>query len=226
MGRAVTTVEASLAVTATLYQAADVARLAVDGAAAADVDQVGAPELRGPSVGRRLYRAKDGWVVVCCVTSSDVARLGAAVGLGTSPVVGADDVAEAVGTMTVEEVLVRLRDSGVPAAASLHHSAVPDDPQVVARGLLRQYRHPAAGRFVQVGIPLSLSVDAPAVKGPGPDAGPVRRRAAGRAARRREDRQRAGGGAAPGGGPGDGGRSGRAGLPLGRRDDERSRSCR
>ena len=175
-GAAVTTVEASLAVTATLYQAADVARLAVDGAAAGDLDQVGAPELRGPSVGRRLYRAKDGWVVVCCVTSSDVARLGAAVGLGTSPVVGADDVAEAVGTKTVEEVLVLLRDSGVPAAASLHHSAVPDDPQVVARGLLRQYRHPAAGRFVQVGIPLSLSVDAPAVKGPAPTPAPVRRR--------------------------------------------------
>ena len=180
-GAAVTTVEASLAVTATLYQAAEVARLAVDaacGEAGTVVDQVGAPELRGPSVGRRLYRARDGWVVVCCVTSSDVARLGSAVGLGVSPVVGADDVAEAVGTMTVEEVLVRLRDSGVPAAASLHHSAVPDDPQVVARGLLRQYRHPAAGRFVQVGIPLSLSVDAPAVKGPAPTPAPVRRRAA------------------------------------------------
>ncbi len=177
-GAAVTTVEASLAVTATLYQAADVARLAVDGAAAADVDRVGAPELRGPSVGQRLYRANDGWVVVCCVTSSDVARLGTAVGLGASAVVGADEVAEAVGTMTVEEVLARLRDSGVPAAVSLHHSAVPDDPQVVARGLLRQYRHPAAGRFVQVGIPLSLSVDAPAVKGPAPTPAPVRRRAA------------------------------------------------
>jgi len=179
-GAAVTTVEASLAVTATLYQAADVARLAVDadGGGGAVVDQVGAPELRGPSVGRRLYRAKDGWVVVCCVTSSDVARLGSAVGLGASPVVGADDVAAAVGTMTVEEVLVRLGDSGVPAAASLHHSAVPDDPQVVARGLLRQYRHPAAGRFVQVGIPLSLSVDAPAVKGPAPTPAPIRRRTA------------------------------------------------
>jgi crotonobetainyl-CoA:carnitine CoA-transferase CaiB-like acyl-CoA transferase len=108
-----------------------------------------------------------------------VARLGTAVGLGASAVVGADEVAEAGGTMTVEEVLARLRDSGVPAAMSLHHSAVPDDPQVVARGLLRQYRHPAAGRFVQVGIPLSLSVDAPAVKGPAPTPAPVRRRAAG-----------------------------------------------
>ncbi len=191
-GAAVTTVEASLAVTATLYQAADVARLAADvarlavdadGGGGAVVDQVGAPELRGPSVGRRLYRAKDGWVVVCCVTSSDVTRLGSAVGLGASPVVAADDVAEAVGTMTVDEVLARLRDSGVPAAASVHHSAVPDDPQVVARGLLRQYRHPAAGRFVQVGIPLTLSVDAPAVKGPAPTPAPVRRRAgSGRAA--------------------------------------------
>ena len=76
----------------------------------------------------------------------------------------------------MEEVLSPLRDSGVPAAVSLHPSAVPDDPQVVARELLRRYRHPAAGRFVQVGIPLSLSVDAPAVKGPAPTPAPVRRR--------------------------------------------------
>jgi crotonobetainyl-CoA:carnitine CoA-transferase CaiB-like acyl-CoA transferase len=59
---------------------------------------------------------------------------------------------------------------------SVHPSAVPDDPQVVARELLRRYRHPAAGRFVQVGLPLSLSVDAPAVKGPAPTPAPVRRR--------------------------------------------------
>ena len=73
-------------------------------------------------------------------------------------------------------MLSPLRAEGVPAALSVHPSAVPDDPQVVARELLRHYRHPAAGRFVQVGIPLSLSVDAPAVKGPAPTPAPVRRR--------------------------------------------------
>jgi hypothetical protein len=46
----------------------------------------------------------------------------------------------------------------------------------VARGLLCHYEHPAAGRFVQVGIPLSLSVDTPAVRGPAPTPAPVRRR--------------------------------------------------
>ena len=86
------------------------------------------------------------------------------------------DAAEAVGSLTAEEVLTSLRAVGVPAALSVHPSAVPDDPQVVARELLRRYRHPAAGRFVQVGIPLSLSVDAPAVKGPAPTPAVVRRR--------------------------------------------------
>jgi crotonobetainyl-CoA:carnitine CoA-transferase CaiB-like acyl-CoA transferase len=76
----------------------------------------------------------------------------------------------------VDEVLGRLSSEGVPAAMSVHPSAVPDDPQVVARELLRRYRHPAAGRFVQVGLPLSLSVDAAAVKGPAPTPAPVRRR--------------------------------------------------
>ena len=78
-GAAVTRVEASLALTATLFQSEDVARLAVDGAAAADVDRVGGADLRGPSVWRHLYRAKDGWVMVCCVT---VAPDGAAAGVG------------------------------------------------------------------------------------------------------------------------------------------------
>jgi crotonobetainyl-CoA:carnitine CoA-transferase CaiB-like acyl-CoA transferase len=85
-------------------------------------------------------------------------------------------VAEAIGPRPVDAVLERLRAAGIPAAVSLHPSVVPDDPQVVARDLLRRYRHPAAGRFVQVGIPLMLSVDAPAVKGPAPTPAPVRRR--------------------------------------------------
>jgi crotonobetainyl-CoA:carnitine CoA-transferase CaiB-like acyl-CoA transferase len=132
-----------------------------------------------------LYRAKDGWVAVCCVTGVHRAGLLRALGLfgsginpggdgATAPLV--DEVADAVGLLTVQAALSALRAEGVPAARSVHPSAVPDDPQVVARDLLRRYRHPAAGRFVQVGLPLSLSVDAPAVKGPAPTPAPVRRR--------------------------------------------------
>ena len=131
-----------------------------------------------------LYRAKDGWVTVCCVTDAHRTGLLRALGLfggggvdgdgATAPLV--EEVGDAVGLLTVESALSALRSEGVPAAVSVHPSAVPDDPQVVARELLRRYRHPAAGRFVQVGLPLSLSVDAPAVKGPAPTPAPVRRR--------------------------------------------------
>jgi crotonobetainyl-CoA:carnitine CoA-transferase CaiB-like acyl-CoA transferase len=82
-----------------------------------------------------------------------------------------------VAALPADDVVEQLHAEGVPAARSVHHSVVPDDPQVMARDLLRHYRHPAAGRFVQVGIPLGLSVDAPAVKGPAPTPAPVRRRA-------------------------------------------------
>jgi crotonobetainyl-CoA:carnitine CoA-transferase CaiB-like acyl-CoA transferase len=168
-GVAVTTVDASLAMTASLYQAGDVATLAVHGALD---DQVG-DEARGPSVGRRLYRTKDGWVTVFCATNAQVAQLAAVPGAA-----GADErsVVAALEVLTTDDALIRLREAGVPAAPSVHHSAVPDDPQVVARGLLCHYEHPAAGRFVQVGIPLSLSVDTPAVRGPAPTPAPVRRR--------------------------------------------------
>jgi crotonobetainyl-CoA:carnitine CoA-transferase CaiB-like acyl-CoA transferase len=180
-GVAVTGVDASLALTATVFQSEDVAALAVDGAVP---DRVGA-DLWGPSMWFHLYRAKDGWVTVCCVTDAHRTGLLAALGLfggdldnggdgATAPLV--DEVADAVGLLTVESALSALRSEGVPAAMSVHPSAVPDDPQVEARELLRHYRHPAAGRFIQVGLPLSLSVDAPAVKGPAPTPAPVRRR--------------------------------------------------
>ena len=82
-----------------------------------------------------------------------------------------DEVADAVGLLTVEEVLSALRSEGVPVAVSVHPSAVPDDPQVVARELLRRYRHPAAGRFVQVGLPLVVVGGRAGGQGSGTDAG-------------------------------------------------------
>ena len=168
-GVAVTTVDASLAMTASLYQAGDVATLAVHG----ELDDRVGDEARGPSVGQRLYRTKDGWVTVCCVTDAQVAELATAAG---ATAVTVPLVAAAFEVLTTEELLARLREAGVPTAQSVHHGAVPDDPQVMDRGLLCHYEHPAAGRFVQVGIPLSLSVDTPAVRGPAPTPAPVRRR--------------------------------------------------
>ena len=181
-GVAVTGVDASLALTATVFQSEDVAALAVEDAVP---DRVGA-DLWGPSMWFHLYRATDGWVTVCCVTDAHRTGLLRALGLlggvdggldgdgATAPRV--DEVADAVGLLTLASALSALHSEGVPVAVSVHPSAVPDDPQVVARELLRRYRHPAAGRFVQVGLPLSLSVDAPAVKGPAPTPAPVRRR--------------------------------------------------
>jgi formyl-CoA transferase len=186
-GVAVTGVDASLALTATVFQSEDVAALATAAGAGVGVvpDRVGA-DLLGPSMWFHLYGATDGWVAVCCVTDAHRAGLLRALGLvgdadidgggdgGAAPLV--QEVTDAISLLTVEAALSALRCQGVPAALSVHPSAVPDDPQVVARELLRRYRHPAAGRFVQVGLPLSLSVDAPAVKGPAPTPAPVRRR--------------------------------------------------
>ena len=90
--------------------------------------------------------------------------------------------------MTVDEARARLDAHGVPAAVSVHPSAVPDDVQVRARALLTTVRHPVAGAFVQVGIPLQLSVDAPAVKGPAP--APARWQRAARTRRAHEARHR------------------------------------
>jgi crotonobetainyl-CoA:carnitine CoA-transferase CaiB-like acyl-CoA transferase len=184
-GVAVKGVDGSLALTATLFQSEDVAALATSDGAGVVPDRVGA-DLLGPSMWFHLYRAVDGWVTVCCVTDAHRTGLLRSLGLvgdgdiddggdgGAAPLV--QEVADAISLLTVGATLSALHCEGVPAAVSVHPSAVPDDPQVMARELLRRYRHPAAGRFVQVGLPLSLSVDAPAVKGPAPTPAPVRRR--------------------------------------------------
>ena len=213
-GVAVTTVEASLAMTATLYQAGDVATLAVHGALG---DLVG-DEARGPSVGRRLYRAKDGWVTVCCVTEAQVVELGR--GRRRAGAVTTQAVAAAFEVLTTAEVLARLREAGVPAAPSVHHSAVPDDPQVVARDLLlplrasggrplRAGRHPAVPLGRRPGRPGSRAHPGSGAAEDGDDEA-------------HEDRLRAGCRAAAGGGPGRCGRGRRPGLRLGGRDDQRS----
>ena len=161
-GTVVTSVEASLMMTATVFQSEHVAEIAAHGRRE---DAVGV-DLRGPTPGCRLYEAKDGWLAVCAATPEQLAGLGHALDVAGLSI---DVVERALGAMTVDEARARLCAHHVPAAVSVHPSAVPDDPQVRDRSMLA-----TVGRFVQVGIPLQLSVDAPAVKCPAP--APVSRR--------------------------------------------------
>ncbi len=173
LGRArgvqVASVEASLMMTATVFQAEDVAQLAFYG----HRDDVTGPDLCGPTPECHLYRASDGWAVICAMAPDQKEALGTALDVAerTVPIIAA-----AVGTMTVGSLSALLGRSGVPVAVSAHPGAVPDDVQVRDRDLLITVRHPVAGPYVQVGVPLHLSVDAPAVRGPAPTPGPGRRR--------------------------------------------------
>jgi crotonobetainyl-CoA:carnitine CoA-transferase CaiB-like acyl-CoA transferase len=166
-GVAVTNVESSLMMTATVFQSEQVAHIAMYGHCA---DEVG-ENLEGPAPMRHLYRAVDGWLTVYAVTSEQQASLCAALHIDTPSI---PTIAQAIGTMTVEIACARLSVVGVPVAVSIHPSAISDDRQVQHQNLLTTVRHSVAGPFVQVGIPLRLSVDSPAVKGPAP--APVRGR--------------------------------------------------
>ena len=168
-GAAVESVEASLMMTATVFQSEAVAALAADRSSENPVGE----DLRGPSAGRRLYQAKDGWFTMCATTSEQERAVSRVLELDE---ISPEAIAAGVASITVAEAVERFRDANVPVAVSVHPSAVPDDPHIQARGLLTRSRHPAAGRFVQVGIPVHLSVDTPAIKGPAPTPAPVRRR--------------------------------------------------
>jgi len=168
-GVAVTNVESSLMMTATVFQSEDVAHLAMLGHRLDDVGE----NLEGPTPMRHLYRAVDGWLTVCAVTTEQEASLCAALHIDTPSIPA---IAQAIGAMTVAIAAGQLGDAGVPVSVSIHPSAIGDDKQVQDQNLLTTVRHPVAGPFVQVGIPLRLSVDAPAVKGPAPAPGRGRRR--------------------------------------------------
>ncbi len=165
-GVAVSNVEASLMMTATAFQSEQIAQIAIDGQRA---DDVGA-DLGGPTPWCHLYEATDGWLVLCAVTPEQQAAAATAFGLDE---VSMPALTQAIGAMTLEQVSLHLNAHGVPAAVSAHPNAIADDEQVRHRNLLAIVRHPVAGPFVQVGIPLRLSVDAPAIKGPAP--APARR---------------------------------------------------
>ena len=172
LGRArgvrVATVEASLMMTATVFQAEDVAQLAIYGRR----HDVMGPDLCGPTPECHLYEASDGWVVICAVTPAQQDALGTALAVDERSV---PVIAKVVESMTVRSVCSVLHRSGVPVAVSAHPGTVPDDVQVRNRGLLVEVRHPMAGPYVQVGVPLHLSVDVPAVRGPAPTPAPGRR---------------------------------------------------
>jgi crotonobetainyl-CoA:carnitine CoA-transferase CaiB-like acyl-CoA transferase len=157
-GHAVTTVEASLMVTATVFQAEQVAELAASG-------HTDWRDLDGPSPGCHLYEAKDGWIVTCAVRPDQEKALCAALGVDSFAVAA---IAAAVRPLSAADACAVLAAAGVPAAPSVHPRDVPDDPQVIGAGLLATVRHAVAGRIEQVGVPLRLSTDPPAVKGPAP----------------------------------------------------------
>lgn len=169
-GTLVSTVEASLMTTATVFQSEHVAQLAMHGPRRDDVGD----DLKGPSAPCRLYQAEDGWIVVCAVTGEQRHALRDALGLTELSVEAASPV---LGSLTVDAACSLLLSRHVPVAVSVHPNAVLDDKEVQGRDLLITVRHPTAGPYVQVGIPLQLSVDRAAVKGPAPSPGRSGKRA-------------------------------------------------
>ena len=174
-GAGVTSAEGSLMMTATVFQSEHVAQLACHRSNAATKS---VPICWGPRPGVVSTRPADGWIVVCAAKPEQLAALRVALGLDE---ISAAAIAAAVGAMTKDAALACLGAHHVPAAISVHPSAVPDDEQVRGCNLLAAVGHPVAGRFVQVGIPLRLSVDTPTVKGPAPAPARFRRRVRSRA---------------------------------------------
>ena len=62
----------------------------------------------------------------------------------------------------------RLEAVGVPAGPVMNHVEALSDPHSLARGMVQEVEHPAAGRMKTLGVPVKLSRTAGAVRRPAP----------------------------------------------------------
>jgi crotonobetainyl-CoA:carnitine CoA-transferase CaiB-like acyl-CoA transferase len=131
----------------------------------------------------RLYRSRDGWVIV--VSSDDATFRGLCAAFGR-PEMCADPrfatlllrmqhIAELlqftegeIGRRTSDEVCALLDHHGVPCAKVNEIGALPLDPQIAHNQSLVEVDHPVAGRLRQPAPPIDFARTPAAVSGPAP----------------------------------------------------------
>lgn len=64
--------------------------------------------------------------------------------------------------------IARLEAEGIPCGPVLDHAQLLTHPQILARGMVEEVDHPAAGRIRTLGIPVKLSATPGSVRGPAP----------------------------------------------------------
>ena len=83
--------------------------------------------------------------------------------------------------------LEALEAAGIPAGPVLEFDEAMADPHIVARGMVVDTEHPAAGTFKTLGIPVKLSSTPGALRRPAPRLGEHTAEVLGRAALRDQD---------------------------------------
>ena len=121
------------------------------------------------SVPYRAYEAKDGWIVIACMTDRFWPRICSVIGrpdMADDSRFGSFDqrtaareeidsaVEDAVRTKTVEDWCEALSAADVPHAPILNISDVVDHPQIRHRGLIHDLTHDSYGEFRAVGDPI------------------------------------------------------------------------
>jgi crotonobetainyl-CoA:carnitine CoA-transferase CaiB-like acyl-CoA transferase len=139
----------------------------------------------------RLYQTADGWVALACLGESHWAALAKSVdGLGGDPRFGdragrADNAAalteileSSFASRTARAAFEQLDAAGVPIEISDPVMARTwyDQPDLVAAGLVADYRHPQYGRFRQFGHLVDFSETPGRIAGPPPVLGQHSRR--------------------------------------------------
>jgi crotonobetainyl-CoA:carnitine CoA-transferase CaiB-like acyl-CoA transferase len=123
------------------------------------------------SVPYRAYRASDGYLVLACMTDTFWPRLCQALGceeLADDPSLASYDdraanraridatVSETIAQKRVEEWCAILEEADMPHAPILDVGQVVEHPHTAARGMIKEFTHPAYGAFRAAGLPIQF----------------------------------------------------------------------
>jgi crotonobetainyl-CoA:carnitine CoA-transferase CaiB-like acyl-CoA transferase len=131
----------------------------------------------------QVFKTKDGWITIGGAQQNFWTRLCNVLGLTEL----ADDprfrtnalrvqnnkelvalLQERVETQTAAHWLNELEVAGVPSGPVLTHDEVFTDPQILAREMVQEIEHPAAGLIRTLGNPIKMSRTKPAIRRPAP----------------------------------------------------------
>lgn len=124
-----------------------------------------------------VYKTKDGWMVLSTNAGDNPAQLGELIGSSEVAPLMKDNEAKMVNRDqlhtiiesrlvldTTEHWIEKFRAVGIWCAKVNTYEDLPNDPQIIHNGIIKEIDHPVAGKFKAIGTPIEFSETPPTIR--------------------------------------------------------------